>query len=488
MKVLKELLANLTISETHGSLDRPIKQVDFDSRCLEKEGLFVAVRGLIADGHRYIENAIQLGASAIVVEEIPDKMIDGITYIKVQNTKEALGFIAANFYDHPSKDLKLVGVTGTNGKTTTVTLLYDLFTEMGYKSGLLSTVENKIGSYILPATHTTPDAVSLNRLLREMADAGCEYAFMEVSSHAIDQSRIAGIEFKGAIFTNITHDHLDYHKTFKAYIKAKKKFFDDLPNNAFALTNLDDRNGLVMLQNTKARKYKYSIRKLADFKAKIIENSLTGLQLELDGQEFHTRLMGEFNAYNLLTVYACATLLEADKLELLTTLSQLKSAEGRFDFITNFKSGLNGIVDYAHTPDALEKVLSTIDKMRSGTESVITVVGAGGDRDKTKRPLMAKVACNYSTQVILTSDNPRSEKPEQIIRDMEAGIPPYATNKVLSISNRKEAIRTACKIAKKGDIILIAGKGHEKYQEINGVKYPFDDKKILADALEELVD
>ena len=486
MKVLKDILTDLYFSESVGSLDLPVQKVDFDSRCLQKGGLFVAIRGVHTDGHRYIDKAIESGAVAIVVEQMPQTREMGITYIVVPDSKEALGVIAANFYGHPSKQLKLVGVTGTNGKTTSVTLLHDLFTEMGYKSGLLSTVENRIGKKVFPTMHTTPDALKLNELLRDMVDAGCDYAFMEVSSHAVDQRRIAGVKFSGAVFSNISHDHLDYHRTFKAYIAAKKRFFDELPKDAFALTNVDDRNGSIMLQNTKAEKKTYSIKKLADFKAKIIENSLSGLHLEIDGQEFHSALIGAFNAYNLLAVYATGILLGTDKIELLTSLSKLKAAEGRFDQIHSRKHNVMAIVDYSHTPDALEKVLTTIDKMRKGTERVITVVGAGGDRDKTKRPKMAKVACNYSDLVILTSDNPRSEDPEKIIEEMEEGIPPYASQNTLSLINRKEAIRAACKMAKSGDIILVAGKGHEKYQEINGVKHPFDDKQVLREALDEL--
>ncbi|MGB0864597.1 MAG: UDP-N-acetylmuramoyl-L-alanyl-D-glutamate--2,6-diaminopimelate ligase, partial [Saprospiraceae bacterium] len=395
----------------------------------------------------------------------------------------ALGQMASNFYEHPSTKLKLIGVTGTNGKTTTVTLLYRLFSDLGYKVGLLSTVENIIAGQVIPSTYTTPDAVQINALIEEMVDSGCEYAFMEVSSHAIQQHRITGLTFTGGLFTNISHDHLDYHKTFKAYIKAKKMFFDILESSAFALTNIDDRNGLVMLQNTKARKLTYGLRRPADFKAKIIENSLSGLYLELDKQELFARLIGQFNAYNLLSVYSVAVLLEQEKFEVLQSLSKLKSAEGRFDYVLSKDQKITAIVDYAHTPDALEKVLSTIDKLKSGNTKVITVVGCGGDRDKKKRPLMAKVACDYSHQVILTSDNPRSEEPEAILQDMEAGIPPYATQKSITIINRKEAIKVACKLAQPEDIILVAGKGHEKYQEIKGVKHDFDDKKILREFL-----
>ena len=484
LKLLENILTELIKLETTGDLKIEIDRITFDSRKIEGKSLFAAIRGVHVDGHQFIDQAVKAGAKAILCEVLPAKVAEGITYIKVSDSAKALGQIAAAFYDYPSQKLRLVGVTGTNGKTSTVTLLHQLFTKMGYKVGLLSTVENKIGETVLPSQFTTPDAVSLQALLREMVESGCDYAFMEVSSHAIQQSRIEGLSFVGGVFTNLSHDHLDYHKTFKAYINAKKRFFDELPKSAFALTNIDDRNGLIMVQNTKAKVFKYSLRSLTDFKAKLIENNLSGLHLELDGSSFFSRLIGEFNAYNLLSVYATAILLGSEKLEALTVLSELKTAEGRFDYIFQKEREIIGIVDYAHTPDALEKVLSTIEKLRKGNEQIITVVGAGGDRDKTKRPLMAKAACNYSDQVILTSDNPRSENPELIISDMEKGIPPYASQKVLLITNRLQAIKTACKLAKKGDIILVAGKGHEKYQEIKGVKHPFDDKKILAEELE----
>lgn len=467
----------------HGNVRVPVTDLQFDSRKVTEGSCFVATRGTITDGHFYINKAIENGAKSVVCEELPADLIDNITYIVVENSSEALGQMAANLYDHPSKKLKLVGVTGTNGKSTTVTLLYDLFTELGYKVGLLSTIENKIGRKTLDATHTTPDAVTINLLIQEMVESGCDYAFMEVSSHAIHQKRIAGLNFAGGVFTNISHDHLDYHNTFKEYIYAKKEFFDNLPKTAFALTNVDDKRGMVMLQNTKAKKQTYSIRAMADFKAKILDNSLTGLHLEMDGEEFFGRLIGTFNAYNLLSVFAIAMLLEQDKSEVLVALSQLKAAEGRFDYIQNPDTKIIGIVDYAHTPDALEKVLMTIHKLREGNGQIITVVGCGGDRDRTKRPKMAKVACDYSDQIILTSDNPRSEDPDAIIEEMETGIPPYNVRNVLSITNRKQAIKTACKLAKSGDIILIAGKGHEKYQEIKGERKHFDDKEELAAGL-----
>lgn len=465
----------MTIGEGSGH----IEQITFDSRDVGESDLFVAISGTTTDGHLFIQKAIEKGAKTIVCEELPENLKEGITYLKVENSSEALGRMAANFYDHPSKELKLIGVTGTNGKTTTVTLLYDLFTELGYKVGLVSTIENKIGNAKISATHTTPDVLSTSLLIREMVNAGCDYAFMEVSSHAVHQRRIAGLHFEGGVFTNITHDHLDYHKTFREYIKAKKQFFDNLPKTAFALTNQDDRNGAVMLQNTKAKKYRYALRKPAEFKAKILENLLTGLHMLLDEADFYARLIGEFNAYNLLSTYSVAVLLGQDKMEVLTALSHLKAAEGRFDCVVDNKRKVIGIVDYAHTPDALEKVLQTIHKLREGNAHIVTVIGCGGDRDKKKRPKMAKVACDYSDQVILTSDNPRTESPEVIIAEMEKGIPAYATQKAISITDRKQAIKVAYRLAQDGDIVLVAGKGHEKYQEINGVRQAFDDKAEL---------
>ena len=485
MRALKHILHNVSIEELIGESELKAKHITFDSRRVDAGSIFVAVSGTQTDGHNFIESALQGEAVAVVCERLPNELHKGVTYIRVKDSAEALGIMASNFYDHPSTQLKLIGVTGTNGKTTTVTLLHDLFSKMGYKAGLLSTVENKIGNKVIPATHTTPDAVAMNELLADMVEAGCEYAFMEVSSHAIHQRRIAGLTFAGGIFTNLTHDHLDYHKTFKEYLNAKKKFFDDLPKNAFALTNIDDKNGMVMVQNTKAILQKYSLRKSADFKVKIVENSLAGLHLEINGREFFGRLIGEFNAYNLLAAYAVGVLLEKEEMEILQVLSELKSAEGRFDYIVGKTTGNIGIVDYAHTPDALEKVLSTIDQLKTGTEQVITVVGCGGDRDKTKRPVMAKVACMYSDQVIITSDNPRTENAETIIEEMMTGVPITAKKKVLTISNREQAIKTACRIANQGDIILVAGKGHEKYQDINGVKTPFDDKKVLEEMMND---
>ncbi len=484
MKNLQDILINVSVLEIKGDSNRKVNKLTLDSRCAEQGSLFAALRGYQTDGHQFIDKAIANGATVILLETLPENLDSKVTYVQVANSAEALGWMASNFYNHPSEKLKLVGVTGTNGKTTTVTLLYNLFQALGYKCGLLSTVENRIGQQVVAATHTTPDSIAINALLADMVEAGCDYAFMEVSSHAAEQRRIAGLQFAGAIFTNISHDHLDYHKTFDNYIKAKKSFFDILQKNAFALVNMDDKRGDVMVQNTKASVYRYSLHRLTDFKAKILDNSLLGLHLDINGQDFHGRLIGEFNAYNLLAVYAAAVLLGQKKEEVLTALSNVNSAEGRFDYIFDQKRQILGIVDYAHTPDALEKVLETIGQLRQANARVITVVGCGGDRDKAKRPEMAKIACNLSEQVVLTSDNPRTEQPEAILADMEVGIPTDATSRVLTIVDRKQAIRTACKLAQSGDIILVAGKGHEKYQDIQGVKYPFDDKEILRNELQ----
>ena len=480
MKLLSDILYKTRLDEIVGSTNVAISSVTFDSRKVKKDSLFIATRGTASDGHHYIELAIESGAVAIVCEDLPEKLKENITYVKVLDSSASLGYIACNFYDNPSEKLKLVGITGTNGKTTTVTLLFNLFRGLGYSVGLLSTVENKINTTIIPSTHTTPDALALNELLSKMVEAGCQYAFMEVSSHAIIQHRITGLKFTGAGFSNITHDHLDYHKTFEEYIRAKKMFFDHLQDDAFALTNKDDRNGLVMLQNTKAKKYSYGLKSIADFKCRVIENHLNGLLLSIDNQEVWVKLIGSFNAYNVLVVYAIALLLKQDKVQVLTTLSNLNSVEGRFQYIKS-KNGIVAIVDYAHTPDALKNVLETIKDIRTGNEQVITLVGCGGDRDAAKRPIMAEIACDYSNKIILTSDNPRSENPEDILNQMQAGISPVEMKKTLRISDRKEAIRTAVAFAKEGDIILIAGKGHEKYQEIAGVKHPFDDFEIVKE-------
>lgn len=483
MKKLKDILYINSNIEVHGDKNTLVNGLAIDSRKVQNGYAFIAFSGTQVDGHMYIEKAIEKGATTIICENLPSELSDHVAYCKVSNARSTAGQMAAAFYNYPSKALKLVGITGTNGKTTTVTLLYSLFSALGYKTGLISTIENKIGTAMIPATHTTPDVISLNELLAEMVDTGCDYAFMEVSSHAVDQQRIAGVEFTGAVFTNLSHDHLDYHKNFDSYLKAKKLFFDNLPKTAFALTNIDDRRGDVMVQNTKAKKYPYALKNTAAFKAKIVENSLMGLQLDLDGAEFHGRLIGEFNAYNYLAVYSTAMLLEMDRLEVMTALSSLQSAEGRFDYIYANQTDKTGIVDYAHTPDALEKVLTTISQLKQGNTQIVTVVGCGGDRDKTKRPIMANTACSYSNKVILTSDNPRSEDPTSIIEEMEKGVKITDKAKVLSITDRKQAIKTACALAQSGDIILVAGKGHEKYQETKGVKRPFDDKEILSEFL-----
>ncbi len=483
MKLLSDILYKTRIEEITGSTNMAISSVTFDSRKVKKDSLFIATVGVTVDGHTYIDKAIELGAIAIVCEILPNEIHEHITYIKVLNSSESLGHIACNFYDNPSEKLKLIGITGTNGKTTTVTLLFNLFKGLGYQVGLLSTVENKINNVVIPSTHTTPDALSLNELLNQMVEQGCQYAFMEVSSHAIVQHRITGLNFTGAAFSNITHDHLDYHKTFEEYIKAKKLFFDHLPTDAFALTNKDDRNGMVMLQNTRAKKYTYGLKSLADFKCRVIENHLNGLLLNIDNQEVWIKLIGSFNAYNALVVYAMAILLKQDKVQVLTTLSNLNSVEGRFQYVKS-KSGIIAIVDYAHTPDALKNVLETVKDIRTGNEQVITVVGCGGDRDSAKRPVMAKIACEYSNKTILTSDNPRSENPEEILNQMQSGLSPVEMKSALRISDRKEAIKTAVAFAKEGDILLIAGKGHEKYQEINGVKHHFDDFEIIKELFE----
>ncbi|WP_448700003.1 UDP-N-acetylmuramoyl-L-alanyl-D-glutamate--2,6-diaminopimelate ligase [Mucilaginibacter sp. AW1-3] len=485
MRYLSDILKNVPATELQGAYDVEITSIVFDSRQVKPGCLFVAVRGTVVDGHDYIEQAVKDGAIAIVCEDLPGHTAGEVDFIMVADSSVALAQLAANFYDQPSAKLKLVGVTGTNGKTTVATLLYQLFRDLGYKCGLLSTVENQVNGVIIPSTHTTPDPVELNRLLDDMVAKGCEYCFMEVSSHAVVQHRIGGLTFAGGMFTNLTHDHLDYHKTFDNYLKAKKAFFDGLPKGAFALTNADDKNGSVMLQNTKAKKKTYALKSMADYRAKILENQFGGLLLTIDNEEVWFKMVGSFNAYNLLAVYSAAVLLGQDKHTVLTALSKLKGAEGRFDYIISANKVI-GIVDYAHTPDAVQNVLSTVHDIRKGNEKVITIIGCGGDRDKTKRPVMAKVACQWSDKVILTSDNPRSEDPEQIIKDMQAGVGPGDQRKVLSITDRREAIKTACHLAEAGDIIVLAGKGHEKYQEIKGVKNHFDDKEELTNAFNQL--
>ena len=485
MKILNDILKNIEIAKVIGSTDVEVGSIEFDSRKVEPDSVFVAVKGTQVDGHIFIPRAIEAGAKIIVCETLLEKLSENITYLIVKNSSKSLGNLASNFYGNPSSKLMLIGVTGTNGKTTVVSLLYDLFKKLGYKTGLLSTIQNKIGDEIIGATHTTPDPVQINKLLSRMVHAGCTHCFMEVSSHAIDQDRIAGLIFEGGIFTNITHDHLDYHKTFDNYLKVKKKFFDELPDYAFALSNIDDKNGRVILQNTIALKKTYSLKSLSDFKCKIIENQFEGLELNIDGQEFWCRLIGSFNAYNLLAVYAAAILLSEEKSKVLTALSMVEAVEGRFDVIRS-QNNITGIVDYAHSPDALKNVLDTIHSIRTKNETLITIVGAGGDRDKNKRSLMGKIVSRKSNKVILTSDNPRSEEPEQVIKDIEKGVEPINYKKVVSITNRREAIKAACSFAKPGDIILVAGKGHEKYQEIKGKKYPFDDKEVLREFLTTL--
>jgi UDP-N-acetylmuramoyl-L-alanyl-D-glutamate--2,6-diaminopimelate ligase len=478
MKLLKDILYKAGIEEVKGSTDIRITDVCFDSRKVQKGCLFVAVPGTVVDGHKFIDEVISKGATAIVYQQVPQKMENGVTYVRVNDSSLALSVIASNYYNNPSEKLKLVGVTGTNGKTTIATLLFQLFRELGYGVGLLSTVKNQVNDRLIAATHTTPDALQLNALLASMVEEGCKYCFMEVSSHALAQKRTAGLKYAGGVFTNITHDHLDYHKTFSEYLKVKKSFFDHLPADAFALSNTDDKNGIVMLQNTNARKYTYSLRSMSDYKCKLIENHFSGLILNIDGQEVHCKLVGSFNAYNITAAYATAVLLNADKMDVLTHLSNLNPVEGRFDHITSKKKVI-GVVDYAHTPDALQNVLNTIHDVSGNQGRVITIVGCGGDRDSAKRPMMAKIACELSDKVILTSDNPRSEDPLEIIHDMEKGIAPSEVRKTLSIVDRQEAIKAAVSFAHPGDVILVAGKGHEKYQEIKGVRNPFDDKEIL---------
>ena len=482
MKLLKDLTYGINIKEIKGSTNVAVDQLAFDSRKVVKFTLFVAVKGTQVDGHEYIEAAISSGAVCVVCQKMPEKIHKEVTYIIVQNSAKALGVLASNYYDNPSEKLKLIGVTGTNGKTTSVTLLFNLFRLLGFKVGLLSTVENKIHNEVVPSTHTTPSSLELNELLNKMVTKGCQYVFMEVSSHAVDQHRISGLTFQGGVFTNITRDHLDYHKTFDNYIAAKKGFFDLLGADAFALYNVDQSHGETMVLDTKAKVVSYGMNSVCDYKVKIIENRFDGMTLNLDGIEVDTKLIGDFNAYNLLVAYSVGNLLGYEKIDVLTTLSSLSAPEGRFQHITS-KTNITSIIDYAHTPDALENVLQTINNIRLGKELVITVVGCGGDRDKGKRPIMAEIACRLSDQVIFTSDNPRSENPDDIISEMQKGVGQADLSKTLSITNRKEAIKTACSIAHGGDILLVAGKGHEKYQEINGEVIPFDDMEIVKENL-----
>ena len=488
MITLSELLKALDIEQYTGPdpLSVQVGAMRFDSRLVQPGDLFVAVGGTHTDGHAYLDKALQAGARVIVAENIPSSIQQGqAAVVRVADSAEALGNLASAFFNHPSDQFQLVGITGTNGKTTVATLLWQCFTQLGFRCGLVGTVENRIGEERLPSTHTTPDALQLQALFRQMADAGCTHVFMETSSHAIHQRRIAGARFAGAVFTNLSHDHLDYHGSFAAYRDAKKRLFDDLPPTAFALVNTDDRNGRFMLQNTRARCYTFGLKSAADFKGRILENGLHGLQLRFDNQEFHARMIGAFNASNLLAVYGVARLLDVENTRLLQALSLLRGAEGRFDYTVQPQTGIIGIVDYAHTPDAVEQVLETIRQLKTNANRIITVIGCGGDRDKTKRPLMAKTAARLSDQLVLTSDNPRSEDPQTILAEMEAGLDAEQLRKTLRVENREQAIKTAVRLAKPGDIILVAGKGHEKYQEVQGVKHPFDDKAVLEKVLND---
>ncbi|MCA0132466.1 UDP-N-acetylmuramoyl-L-alanyl-D-glutamate--2,6-diaminopimelate ligase [Winogradskyella alexanderae] len=485
MKQLKDILYKVTINAVVGSTSITVNKIEFDSRQITNDDVFVAIKGLQTDGHEYIETAIMSGAKAIVCESLPETLVENITYIEVLNSNQALAYMASNFYDHPSENLKLVGVTGTNGKTTVTSLLYQLFKKAGFKVGLLSTVKIMVDDKTYKTTHTTPDSLSINKYLKLMNNEGVEYCFMEASSHGIHQSRTEGLVFTGGIFTNLSHDHLDYHKTFAEYRDVKKSFFDNLPKTAFALSNTDDKNGLVMLQNTQAKKYTYALKNYADYRAQILENDFGGLLLKLNDNELWTKLIGDFNAYNILAIFGAAELLGLDSDEILRLISELENVSGRFQYFIS-EDKITAIVDYAHTPDALKNVLETINSIRTKNEALITVVGCGGDRDKTKRPKMAHIASALSTKVIFTSDNPRSEEPEAIIVDMEKGVEPQNFKKTLSITDRKQAIKTACQMANPKDIILIAGKGHETYQEIKGERFDFDDFKIVQELLKQL--
>jgi UDP-N-acetylmuramoyl-L-alanyl-D-glutamate--2,6-diaminopimelate ligase len=483
--ILKDILYKVAIEAVKGSTEIAINAINFDSRKIENNDVFIAIRGTVADGHEYIETAISKGAIAIICDTFPENIVSGVTYVQVKDTNRALAFIASNYYGNPSANLKLVGITGTNGKTTIASLLYQLFKKAGYKVGLLSTVKNVVDDVEYKSMLTTSDSITINKFLKEMNDVGVEYCFMEVSSHGIAQKRTEGLQFAGGVFTNLSHDHLDYHKTFAEYRDVKKTFFDQLPKGAFALVNIDDKNGPVMLQNTNAKKLTYALKSYADYRAQILENQLSGLLLKINEQEVWVRLIGNFNAYNLLAIYGTAVELGLDTMEVLRLLSELESVSGRFQYIVS-KGNITAVVDYAHTPDALENVLKTIDDIRTKNEQLITIVGCGGDRDKTKRPIMANIASTLSDKAILTSDNPRTEDPEAIILEMEKGVEPQNYKKTLAIVDRKQAIKTACQLAQPNDIILIAGKGHETYQEINGVRYDFDDMKIVTELLEQL--
>lgn len=485
MNKLKDILYKVTIEAVHGSTDVSIEKIEFDSRKVTKNDVFVAIKGTLSDGHQFIDKAISLGASVVVCEDLPTTLLENITYVKVQNSNQALSFLAANYYNNPSQKLKLVGITGTNGKTTIASLLYQMFKKAGYKVGLLSTVKIMVDEVEYKATHTTPDSLTINQYLDEMVEVGCEFCFMEVSSHGIHQKRTESLHFEGGVFTNLSHDHLDYHDTFAEYRDVKKSFFDGLAKSAFAITNADDKNGAVMLQNTNAKKRTYALKTYADFKAQILENQLSGLVLKINTDEVWTKLIGSFNAYNLLAIYGVALELGIESTEALRLLSELESVSGRFQFIIS-ESKITAIVDYAHTPDALENVLKTIDDIRTKNEQLITIVGCGGDRDKTKRPIMANIAASLSDKAIFTADNPRTENPQTIIEEMEVGVEGQNFKKTVSILDRKQAIKTACQMANPGDIILIAGKGHETYQEINGVRYDFDDMQIVQELLKQL--
>ncbi|WP_339841776.1 UDP-N-acetylmuramoyl-L-alanyl-D-glutamate--2,6-diaminopimelate ligase [uncultured Maribacter sp.] len=485
MKLLKDILYGVHLTAVSGTTSCDVASVRFDSREVQKGDAFVAIKGTLTDGHKYIDVVVSAGARAIICEQLPANMVDDVTYVQVENGNQALALMASNYYDTPSKNLKLVGVTGTNGKTTVSSLLYQLFKKAGYKVGLLSTIKIMVDDTEYPTKHTTPDALVINKHLQLMNDAGVEFCFMEVSSHGIHQKRTEGLVFEGAIFTNLSHDHLDYHKTFAEYRDTKKILFDQLPKKAFALTNIDDKNGLVMLQNTKARKYTYALKNYADYRAQVLENQFDGQLLKINDNELWIKLIGQFNAYNMLAIYATADLLGLEKIETLRLLSELDNVDGRFQYYIS-KNKITAIVDYAHTPDALKNVLETINTLRTGNENVITVVGCGGDRDRSKRPVMGNIASEMSNKVIFTSDNPRTESPSEIIAEMEAGVEPQHVKKILSIENREQAIKTACQLANDNDIILVAGKGHETYQETNGVRIDFDDFKIVKELLNSL--
>ncbi len=482
MKILKDILYKVAITAVHGNTDKPICAIEFDSRKVKPNNIFVAQKGLAFDGHQFIDKAIELGVAAIVCEEVPVNLVADITYVQVEDANIALAIMASNFYDNPSSKLKLIGVTGTNGKTTIASLLYNLFQKAGYKSGLISTVNIMVDAKLYETTHTTPNSVLINHYLNEMVEAGVDFCFMEVSSHGIHQKRTEGLHFTGGVFTNLTHDHLDYHKTFKEYRDVKKSFFDSLPKTAFALVNIDDKNGLIMLQNTKAKKYSYALKTMADFKVKILENQFSGLLLNINGSEVWAKLIGSFNAYNLAAVYGVGNLLGVESTESLTLISELENVSGRFQHFIS-KEGVTAVIDYAHTPDALKNVLETINDIRTGSEQIITVVGCGGNRDKAKRPIMGRIASQLSSQVIFTSDNPRNEDPQTILNEVEAGVEPQNFKNTLSVLDREQAIKTATKLAKTGDIILIAGKGHETYQEIKGKRSHFDDYEKISQLL-----